>query len=87
MQFACWRRYACPMSAIQVRDVPDDVVDVLKRRAECSGMSLTEYLRGELNRIARRPTIDELWDRIQEQGNSADSTSAVEILRSERDAR
>lgn len=50
-------------------------------------MSLTEYLRGELNRIARRPTIDELWDRIQEQGNSADSTSAVEILRSERDAR
>ena len=47
------------MSAIQVRDVPDDVVDVLKRRAERSGMSLTEYLRGELNRIARRPTIDQ----------------------------
>ena len=75
------------MSAIQVRDVPDDVVAALKQRAASAGLSLTEFLRLELGRIARQPGIDELWDRVQQRGGAGRSASAAEILRDERDRR
>jgi plasmid stability protein len=75
------------MPAIQVRDVPDDVVAALKQRAADAGQSLTEFLRTELARIARQPNLDELWARVQQRGSAGSSTSAADILRAERDAR
>lgn len=44
---------------IQIRDVPDDVHEVLAARARLQGMSLSEYLRAELARLAARPSVDE----------------------------
>ena len=49
---------------VQVRDVPENVHRKLKARAAESGMSLSEYLRGELALIASRPTIDEFFERL-----------------------
>jgi hypothetical protein len=39
---------------IQIRDVPDDVRDALARAAEAKGMSLTSYVRRELEYLAGR---------------------------------
>ncbi|NUT50218.1 MAG: hypothetical protein HOV94_23335 [Saccharothrix sp.] len=44
---------------VHIRDVPADVVDALKARAEARGMSLTAYLRNHLVDLAGRPTMEE----------------------------
>jgi len=42
---------------IQVRDVPEDLHRTLKARAAREGMSLSDYIKGELARLAARPTM------------------------------
>jgi plasmid stability protein len=49
---------------VQVRDIPEDVVATLKRRAEQRGQSLTAYLRDLLTEEAGRPSIDEVMATI-----------------------
>ena len=39
---------------IQIRDVPDEVRDALAEAAEAEGLSLTRYVRRELEHLARR---------------------------------
>ncbi|MEY2442178.1 MAG: hypothetical protein QOJ46_1604 [bacterium] len=39
---------------IQIRDVPDEVRDALAEAAEAEGLSLTGYVRRELEHLARR---------------------------------
>lgn len=51
--------------SVTIRDVPDDARDELAARAARAGRSLQEYLRGELVALARRPSPDVLWDRVQ----------------------
>ncbi len=53
---------------LQIRDVPDDVHRTLKARAAASGVSLSEYVRGVLERTASRPTPAELAARISARG-------------------
>jgi plasmid stability protein len=50
--------------AIQIRDVPDDVHAVMRARAAAAGMSMSEYLRSELVRLAASPTMDEWLARV-----------------------
>jgi len=42
------------MATIQVRDLPDDVAEVYRRRAEAAGRSLQSYMREQLIEGARR---------------------------------
>jgi plasmid stability protein len=42
------------MATIQVRDLPDDVAEIYRRRAEAAGRSLQSYMREELIAMARR---------------------------------
>ena len=53
------------MPNLLVRDVPDDVHAALQRRAERRGQSLQQYLSSELRRLAERPSIDEVLDRVE----------------------
>jgi plasmid stability protein len=65
---------------VQVRDVPEDVHRTLKSRAAAVGMSLSEYVRGELARSASRPTPAELSARIQARGPVAlDEPSEIAV--------
>jgi hypothetical protein len=50
---------------IQVRDVRDDVHRALKAHAAREGVSLSGYLRTELQRFAKAPTPDELLARLR----------------------
>lgn len=42
------------MATIQVRDLPEDVAETFRRRAELSGRSLQSYMREVLTALARR---------------------------------
>ncbi len=73
------------MPNLLVRDVPDAVHAALQRRAEKRGQSLQQYLAGELKRLAERPSLDEILDRIgRRRGGRAGFAQAVEDLNEER---
>jgi hypothetical protein len=76
------------MSAVQVRDVPDETRAVLRRRAAERGMSLQEYLLALLNSLAAQPTVEEVLSRAGGRaGGSIGLSAAADLLREERDAR
>ena len=76
------------MGSILVRDVPDEVHAALARRAERRGQSLQQYLTGELVRLAERPTLDEVLDRIdRRRGGRVAFSDAVDAVGEERAAR
>lgn len=52
------------MPLIQVRDVPETTINALKARAAERGLTLTSYLRAELDRLATRPSNAEIADRL-----------------------
>ncbi len=72
------------MTAVQIRNVPDEVQRVLKQRAARAGQSLSEYLLGELRLLASRPTVEELTERIELRGRVDIATPAADIVVDER---
>ena len=69
------------MPNVLVRDIPEDVHAALQRRAELRGQSLQQYLAGELRRLAERPSIEEVLDRIdRHRGGRVGLRRAVEDL-------
>jgi antitoxin FitA len=70
---------------VQIREVPEPVHRTLKARAAASGMSLSEYLRVQLERIASRPTPDELSRRIRDRGPIDLGAPAQQLVREIRD--
>lgn len=69
---------------VQIRNVPDDVHRKLKARAALAGTSLSEFLLRELERLAARPTRDEVLARLSEVQRPALDPSPAEILREAR---
>ena len=72
---------------IQVRHVPERLHRRLKTRAAAAGMSLSDYLRLELERAAAQLTHDELKERLAALEAVAMDESAADAVRAERDAR
>lgn len=76
------------MTNLLVRDLPDDVHRALQRRAKSRGQSLQQYLAGELTRIARRPSLAEVLDRIDRRsGGEVGLARAAKDLAEERGRR
>jgi antitoxin FitA len=85
-----WRTcvHAVNMSRmIQLRNVPESLHRTLKARAALSGMSLSDYLVAEIRRVAERPTIAELRERLESRTVVNSRVSAADAVRDERDAR
>jgi hypothetical protein len=73
------------MSNVLVRDIPEDVHAALQRRAERRGQSLQQYLAGELRRLAGRPSLEEVLDRIDRRhGGRVGLAQAAEDLAEDR---
>lgn len=53
------------MSMIQIRNVPDDLHDALRKKALASGLSLSDFLLREVREIATRLSPEELRSRIE----------------------
>lgn len=76
------------MPNVLVRDLPDDVHARLQQRAERQGKSLQQYLIAELKRLAQRPSVDEVIDRIERHsGGRVGFDQAVADLSEDRHAR
>jgi len=61
---------------IQSRDVSETTVRALKARAAERGLTLTAYLRAELNRLAERPTNAEIVERLARRNRRGGPTTA-----------
>ena len=72
---------------IQVRDVPDSVHGVLKSRAAREGMSLSDFIKRELERVAERPTMKEWLERTALARPIPARRTAAGIIRELRDER
>lgn len=72
---------------IQLRNVPDEMHRTLKARAAREGMSLSDFIKRELQSIAERPTLREWLDRTRQARPIPAKRSAVQILRELRDAK
>jgi plasmid stability protein len=70
---------------VQLRHVPDDLHRKLKIRAAMEGLSLSDYLLQEVRRVAERPTLAELRDRLARREPVASRVSSVKAVRAERD--
>jgi plasmid stability protein len=76
------------MPNVLVRDLPDDVHAALQRRAERRGQSLQQFLAAELRRLAERPAIDDVLDRIgRRKGGRVGLRQAADDLAEERTRR
>jgi len=75
------------MKMIQIRNVPDDLHRLLKSRAALAGKSLSDYLLEELRRVAERPTLRELAERISSRDPVTPPIPPSEVLRVERESR
>lgn len=68
--------YYGPMALVQVRDVPEATVNALKARAAEQGLTLTAYLRMQLDRLATRPTNAEIVERMARRSRRGGPTVA-----------
>jgi len=72
---------------IQIRNVPDALHRKMKSRAALAGMSLSDYLLGEISQIAARPTLDELRARLARHAEVNPKLSPADAVRAERERR
>jgi plasmid stability protein len=72
---------------IQIRNVPDAVHRQIKARASLAGMSMSEFILQELQRVIERPSREELLDRLAKLPGVEVEPSPSELIRTERDSR
>jgi plasmid stability protein len=72
---------------IQVRDVPEALHRTLKARAAREGMSLSDFIKRELERTAERPTMKEWLERARQAKPIPTKQSAAQMIRQLRDTR
>ena len=74
------------MKMIQIRNVPDELHRTLKERAAREGTTLSDLILGELPRVARSPSPEQLLDRIRRR-TPVPGDSAADLIRAERGVR
>ncbi|MBW7925656.1 MAG: hypothetical protein H3C59_13075 [Burkholderiaceae bacterium] len=87
MWSACLHAGSMSSVMIQIRHVPAEVHRKLKSRAALEGLSLSDFLRREIEVIAERPTLDELRSRLAQREPVRVRGSVAKAVRAERDAR
>lgn len=70
---------------IQIRNVPDDVHRTLKTRAAAEGLSLSDYVKRDLEELATQATIEEVFARADARGSSG--LTAEQIVAVQRELR
>ena len=85
MRQACTHAYHMS-KMVQIRNVPDGLHRKLKVRAADSGQTLSGYLLAELERLAARPTRDEMLTRIRSRKRVTLKTPAAVVIREERES-
>jgi plasmid stability protein len=71
---------------IQIRNVPRELHRRLKARAALAGMTLSDYLLREIQRVAERPSLEELRTRLERRPAVTPSVPPARAVRGERDS-
>ncbi len=83
MQFGC--SLSIMAKTIQIRNVPERVHRTLRTRAAAAGVSLSDYLLAELERVADRPPVADVLARAERRHGGASGEAIVEAVRAGRD--
>lgn len=70
---------------IQIRNVPDEVHRTLKVRAAAEGVSLSDYIKRDLEELAKQATIEEVFASAHARGGSG--VTAEDIVAIQREQR
>lgn len=65
------------MTALTIRDVPEDAVRTMKIRAAQAGQSLQAYLRSLIEAEAAKPTVAEAVERARREATAEISTADI----------
>lgn len=49
------------MATIQIREIPEDTYETIRRRARAAGQSIQNYMRDQVLDLASRRTKEEAW--------------------------
>ena len=75
------------MTTIEIRDIPPDVERTLRRRAAEARQSLEEYLLALLVAAGRKPTLQEVLERVSRRsGGTLSLVDAARTVRTDREA-
>ena len=72
---------------VQIRDVPDSVHSTLKARAAHEGMSLSDFIKRELERTSERPSMREWLQRTRQTKPISSKLTPAQAIRELRDSR
>jgi antitoxin FitA len=72
---------------IQIRGVPDRLHGTLKSRAAREGMSLSDFIKRELERVAERPSIHEWLEDTSRAKPIATKRTPAQVIRELRNQR
>jgi plasmid stability protein len=72
---------------LQVRNLPDDVHETLRRRAAAAGLSMSEYVGRQLADLARTRDLDEIFAEVEREGSTVPMADIVALIRADRDSR
>ncbi|HEY5857302.1 MAG TPA: antitoxin [Aldersonia sp.] len=64
------------MATIQIREIPEDVYEVVRKRARAAGQSIQSYMREVVIEFASTPTTDEVLAEIA-RARAADDLDGV----------
>jgi plasmid stability protein len=73
-----WPNVTRMSKMVQIRDVPDDVHRTLKVRAAAEGLSLSDYIKRDLEELAKQATIEDVFAAARARGSSG--ITAEEIV-------
>ena len=71
---------------ITIRNVPEEVRDELASRAALKRQSMQEYLRGELERMASKPSVEEWLQDVRRRVEESGTVVTAEEILAARDA-
>lgn len=72
---------------VQIRNLPEETHRKLKIRAAKEGMSMSDYLRLEIEKLVSRPTMKEWLEMVRSREPMNLEQTAAEIIREDRDSR
>jgi antitoxin FitA len=75
---ATWPNVIHMSKMIQIRNVPDDVHRTLKVRAAAEGISLSDYIKRDLEELAKQATLEDVFGDARARGESG--VTAEEIV-------
>lgn len=65
------------MATIQIREIPEDAYEVIRRRARADGRSIQSYMRDWVVDFASRPTTEEALAALQDALANSDTPGAT----------